>query len=262
MNAHHRSAAIVLAAAVLAAPLIAVAATEPDPAHPLRTLTFDVDVHVAAVRMAPGEGTTGAGRPAPLGQIVGSRPTTGTTPATGALAARGSIGVDIVAVTDDAKLIIDVAETAVKRTRPKVRIEVASDGVVYYDPKNAENLTDEELALARWLARGFYGDHPTEPGTAWTVDQSANGYSDVEHYRVVARDAHHVTLEYTQEQKTSGTSLFAGSRGGSLVYDTALAVPLRATFQGESRRQIGAARETLRTSVTLTLTADSFAKRS
>jgi len=253
--------ALVFAAAVLAAPVAAGAAGAPDAAPPLRTLTFDVNVHVAAVRVAPGEGTTGAGRPAPLGQIVGSRPN-GTTPTTGALAAKGSIGVDIVAVTDDAKLVIDVEETAVKRTRPKVRIEVAPDGVVFYDPKNAENLTDEELAIAHWLARGFYGDHPTEPGTAWTVDQSANGFVDVEHYRVVARDAHNVTLEYTQEQKASGNSLFAGSRGGSLVYDTALVVPVRATFQGESRRQIGAAHETLRTSVTLTLIADSFAKRS
>jgi hypothetical protein len=257
----NRLPAVVLAVAVLAAPVVARGAGETDSAHPLRTLTFDVDVHVAAVRVAPGEGTTGAGRPPSLGQIVGTRPN-GATPATGALAAKGSIGVDVVAVTDDARLVIDVAETAVKRTRPKVRIEVAPDGVVFYDPKNAENLTDEELALVRWLARGFYGDHPTEPGTAWTVDQSSNGFSDVEHYRVIARAAHHVTLEYTQEQKASGTSLFAGSRGGSLVYDTALAVPLRATFQGESRRQIGAAHETLRTSVTLTLTADSFAKRS
>jgi hypothetical protein len=248
-----------LAVAVLA-PHAALAAA-PDPAHPLRTLTFEVDVHVAAVRVAPGEGTTGAGRPQPLGQIVGARPNNNSAPATGALAARGSIGVEVIALTDDAKLVIDVEETAVKRTRPKVRVEVAPDGVVFYDPKDAENLTDEELTLARWLARGFYGDHPTEPGTAWTVDQSANGFTDVEHYRVVARDAHHVTLEYSEEQKASGNQLFAGSRGGSLVYDTALAVPLRATFQGESRRQIGAARETLRTSVTLTLTADSFAKR-
>jgi hypothetical protein len=255
----NRLPAVVLAV-MLAMPVAATAAGAPDSARPLRTLTFDVDVHVAAVRVAPGEGTTGAGRPQPLGQIVGTRPN-GTAPPTGALAAKGSIGIEIVAVTEDARLVIDVAETAVKRMRPKVRIEVAPDGVVFYDPKNAENLTDEELALARWLARGFYGDHPTEPGTAWTVDQSANGYSDVEHYRVVARDAHHVTLEYTQEQKASGTSLYAGSRGGSLVYDTVLVVPVRATFQGESRRQIGAAHETLRTSVTLTLTADSFAKR-
>ena len=245
---------------MLAAPVAALGAGQSDFGHPLRTLAFDVDVHVAAVRVGPGEGTTG-GAPAPLGQMVGPRPTVNSTPVTGALATRGSIGVDVLGMTDDARLVIDIAETAVKRTRPRVRVEVTSDGVVFYDPKNAENLTEEELALVRWLARGFYGDHPTDPGTTWIVDQSANGFSDVEHYRVVARDAHQVTLEYMQEQKASETALFAGSRGGSLVYDTALAVPVRATYQGESRRRVGAARETLRVSVTLTLTADSFAKR-
>ncbi len=96
----------------------------------------------------------------------------------------------------------------------------------------------------------------------WTVDQSANGYSDVEHYRVVAHDAHLVTLDYTEEQKLFGTSGFAGTRGGSLVYDTTLTVPVRAAFQGDSRRSAGGVLETRHTSVTLTLTADGFAKRS
>jgi hypothetical protein len=203
---------------MLVAPVAAPAAG-PDSEHPLRTLAFDVNVHVAAVRVGPGEGTTGG--PPALGQMVGPRPTVNSTPVTGALATRGSIGVDVIGMTEDARLVIDIAETAVKRTRPKVRVEVATDGVVFYDPKNAENLTEEELALVRWLARGFYGDHPTDPGTVWTVDQSSNGFSDIERYRVVARDANQVTLEYLQEQKASGTSLFAGSRGGSLVYDRA-----------------------------------------
>ncbi len=118
-------------------------------------------------------------------------------------------------------------------------------------------------------ARGAGGGAPrragvraaTEPGTAWTVDQSSNGYSDVEHYRVVARDAGRVTLDYTQDQKMSGAGGFAGTRGGSLVYDTTRTVPLRAAFDSQSRRRTGSTNETLHASVTLTLLADSFAKR-
>ncbi|HEY0380915.1 MAG TPA: hypothetical protein VGC72_01820 [Candidatus Elarobacter sp.] len=257
-----RRSAVMLSAAVLCAPVSAGA----DGAHQaVRSLTFDVDVHVAARREVPGAaissnrpGVTVRGEPSRVQQTGGLAPTT-TTGA--ALAAKGSIGIDVVAVTDDARLMIDVEETAVKRTRPKVRVAVAPEGVVYYDPRNAANLTEEELALVRWLARGFYGDHPKEPGTAWTVDQSANGYSDLEHYRVVARDAQRVTLDYTQEQRTQDASGFAQTRGGSLVYDTALTVPVHATFQSESRRRTGGTNEMRRTSVTLTLTADSFAKR-
>ena len=137
-------------------------------------------------------------------------------------------------------MVVDVSETAVERTRPKVRIVLGPDGAVFYDPKNAENLTEEEITLVRWLARGFYGDHPTEPGTSWTVDQSANGHVDVERYRVVARDAHQIALEYGLEEKVAGATGYEGTRGGSLVYDTALIVPLKATFQTEARRQVGA----------------------
>jgi len=247
-------------AAVLAVPLGARAAGEADSARPLRTLTFEVDVRVAAQRETPGDAVTGVRSPsAARGRTVSSQ-----SPPPNAerhLSTKGSIGVDVVAATDDARLVIDIEETAVRRTRAKVRVAVAPDGVVFYDPKNAEDLTEEELALVRWLARGFYGDHPTEPGTAWTVDQSSNGYSDVEHYRVVARDAERVTLDYTQEQKASGAGGFAGTRGGSLVYDTVRTVPVRAAFQSQSRRQTGSTNETLRTSVTLTLLTDSFAKR-
>jgi hypothetical protein len=246
----YRVPAAILSAAVLAAPLGARAAGEADPVPPLRTLTFGVQVRVASQRESPSDA------------IVSLRQPPGTPPNSERhLTAKGSIGIDVVATTDDARLMLDITETAIHRTRAKVRVAVAPDGTIFYDPKNAENLTEEELALVRWLARGFYGDHPTEPGTAWTVDQSSNGYSDVEHYRVVARDAQRVTLDYSQAQKLLGTGGFAGTRGGSLVYDTARTVPVRAEFQSESRRQIGSTNETLRTSVTLTLLTDSFAKR-
>jgi hypothetical protein len=258
--------AIVVSAGLFAAPVVAGAASTSTSSHPLRTLSFDVDVHVLALRETPGEGIHGTRPAMPVkGRMVNGRPggATGSGDRTqgAAVTAKGSIGVDVVAATDDAGLVLDVSETATERTRPKVRIVLGPDGAVFYDPKNAENLTEEEITLVRWLARGFYGDHPTEPGTTWTVDQSANGHVDVERYRVVARDAHQITLDYALEEKVGGTAGYAGSRGGSLVYDTAMIVPVKATFQTEARRQVGVAYETTRTSVTLTLTADSFAKR-
>ena len=257
--------AIVVLAGLFAAPLGAGAASTTGPGRPLRTLSFEVDVHVLALRETPGEGIHGT-RPAVTvkGRMVNGRPggATGNGDRTqgAAVTAKGSIGVDVVAATDDAGLVVDVSESAPERTRPKVRVVIGPDGATFYDPKNAESLTEEEITLVRWLARGFYGDHPTEPGTTWTVDQSANGHVDVERYRVVARDAHQVTLDYALEEKVGGAAGYAGTRGGSLVYDTAMIVPVKATFQTESRRQVGTAYETMRTSVTLTLTTDSFAK--
>ena len=258
--------AIVVLAVALATPAVCGAAATAGPSRPVRTLNFDVDVHVLALRETPGEGIHGTRPALPVkGRMAGGRAggATGNGDRTdgAAVTAKGSIGIDVVAATDDAGLVVDVSENAIVRTRPKVRVVIGPDGAMFYDPKNAANLTEEEITLVRWLARGFFGDHPTDPGTTWTVDQSANGHVDVERYRVVARDAHQVTLEYELEEKVAGAAGYAGTRGGSLVYDVALIVPLRATFQTEARRQVGTAYETTRTSVTLTLTSDSFAKR-
>jgi hypothetical protein len=258
--------ATVLSAALAAAPATARAAGAPGVARPLRTLRFTVDVRVTETRATPGDALHGT-RPAV--SVKGRMTRGGSSTATGSgertvgatLKATGSIDVDVISATDDAGLVVDVAENAPERMRPTVRIVLAPDGAVFYDPKNAANLSEEEIAVVRWLARGFYGDHPTDPGTAWTVDQSANGHVDIEHYRVVAhdaRDAHNVTLDYALEEKVPGASGYAASREGSLVYDTALIVPLKATFQSEARRQVGDAYQTTRTSVTLALTADSF----
>jgi hypothetical protein len=257
------ASATVLSAALATAPPAARAVGAPTTARPpVRTLVFSVDVRVLELRETPGEGIHGT-RPATVvkGRMAGGRNVTsgsGERTVGATLKATGSIDVDVISATDDAGLVVDVAENALERMRPKVRIVLAPDGAVFYDPKNATNLSEEEIAVVRWLARGFYGDHPTDPGTAWTVDQSANGHVDVEHYRVVARDAHNVTLDYALEEKVPGATGYAASREGSLVYDTALIVPVKATFQSEARRQVGEAYQTTRTSVTLALTADSF----
>jgi hypothetical protein len=250
-----------LAAAVLVSATVLSAA--PAGAAPLRTLRFTVDVRVTETRATPGDALHGT-RPAV--QVKGRLTRGGSSASTGSgertvgatLKATGSIDVDVISATEDAGLVVDVAENAPERMRPKVRMVLGPDGAVFYDPKDAANLSEEEVAVVRWLARGFYADHPTDPGTAWTVDQSANGHVDVEHYRVVAHDAHNVTLDYALEEKVPGATGYAASREGSLVYDTALIVPLKATFQSEARRQVGDAYQTTRTSVTLALTADSF----
>ena len=262
----YRLAATVLLGAVLAAPVPAGAAGAGANARPLRTLSFSVDVRVFEVRATPGEGIQAAAPGVAVkGRMVGGRPSTtsgnGERKQSATLKATGSIDVDVLSATDDAGLVVDVAENALERMRPKVRIVVAPDGAIFYDPKEARNLSEEELTVVRWLARGFYGDRPTDPGTAWTVDQSANGHVDLERYRVVARDAHNVTLDYALEEKLPGAGGYAATREGSLVYDTAMIVPVKARFQTESRRQVGATYETTRTSITLALVADSFAKR-
>jgi hypothetical protein len=256
-----------LAAAVAALLGIApLAAGAIEPARPLRTLTYSVDVKVVNTMDTPG-GTVASGgtRPALIvkGRVVTqSRPLTGSgDQRSGAsLATKGSITIDVIQATDDAGLVVDVAEDAIDRVRPKVRVAIAGDGALFYDPTNAPRLSEEEIAVIHWLGRGFYGDHPTTVGTSWIVDQSANGHTDVERYQVMAKDASHITLGYELEQRVTVSSGYSGTREGSLVYDVAMVVPVTASFESIARRQVGDSYDTLRTSVRLTLTADTFAK--
>jgi hypothetical protein len=257
--------ALASAAAVLlgAAPLFAGAA---DSARPLRTLTFAVDLATVNTYDTPGATLTSGPAPAVVvkGRVIG-RPSvingSGDQRSARSLALKGTITVEVVNATDDAGLVADVSESAGERVRPKVRVGITADGALLYDPARVADLSEEEMAVVHWLARGFYGDHPRDVGTAWTVDQSANGRTDVEHYRVVARDAQRVTLEYVLREQLERVGGYAGSREGSLVYDTALSVPVKASFDSIARRQIGDSYSTQRTSIRLTLTADTFAAR-
>ncbi len=166
----------------------------------------------------------------------------------------------MVAATADAGLVVDVSERATNRSRPSLRVAIPADGVLVYDPGQANNLSEEEDTLLRWLARGFYGDHPRAAGAAWIVDASGNGIADVVHYRVDAAAATTVTLHYDGQRTAHGLRAYDAARTGTLVYDTARVVPLHAAYQGWSHSGRFGDFETTDVSVELTLTADSFAK--
>jgi hypothetical protein len=253
-----------LAAAFAAAPL---SARPSDLPKPLRSLVYDLAVSIGIVRrthqsplsttirVVRGRGANGAAA-VPRGAGGGNEDAN-----TAALEARGSIAVDVIAATADGGLVVDMAEAAPGRNRAKVRFAVTADGMVAYDPKRADDVSEEELALGRWLARGFYGDHPRDAGAKWTIDQSGNGVAVAEHYRVRSADDRRVTLDYRLEEAGSGAGSFTATREGSLVYDTGLTVPLRATYEGATRRQFADAYDEMHTSIVLTLTVDSFAKK-
>ncbi|HTD37792.1 MAG TPA: hypothetical protein VK669_09775 [Candidatus Limnocylindrales bacterium] len=258
-----RAPAFAFAALLGTAPLLASAAEGP---RPIRSLTYAVDLHIIESLDTPGSGIAPQRVTVPVkGRSNSSppRPQIGSAEGhtSGGMSAQGSITIDVLEATDDAGLVVEIAEDAPKRERPKVKVGIAADGTLFYDAANYDNLTEEELAVVRWLGRSFYGDHPKEVGTAWTVDQSTNGHTDIERYRVLARDDARVTLDYALEERTSSVGGFAGTRAGSIVYDTVMILPVKVSFESVARRQLGQSYNTLRTSIRLTLTADSFAKR-
>ena len=265
--AHHALVVPLLAAALSTE--IGIGVADAPPAGPLRSLRYDVSVKVSSVREMLAEAPEGplpivlSGRGAPVSSNHGRGPPSGSGERTAkvGVSATGTIQVAVVKATTDAGLVLDVSENVTQRVRPVVRIGVGSDGSMFYDLKAAENLTEEEVALVRWMSRGFYGEHPTDPGTSWVVDSSGEGRTDIEHYRVLSKEANRVTLDYELEEKTAGVTGYEANRAGSLVYDRNLLVPVSATFRSESRRNPNGAFERISTSIVLTLTADSFAPK-
>lgn len=258
-----------VAAVLCAAPATARAA---DVGRPLRSLVYDVSVSIGLVRRgtrtpvgaSAGGAALGPSRksgvslgsaPAPAHGVRGVESGDGTT-----VKAEGTIVVDVVAATGDGGLIADIAESAAARTRPKVRIVVAGDGTVLYAPQNAADVSEEEVTLARWLARGFYRDRPREAGVTWTVDQSSDGLYSAEHYRVLSANDRKVTLNYELEQKSAKAEAFTQARTGEIVYDTGYVVPVQMTYEARTRRQLFDVSDETRTAVVMKLTADSFVR--
>ena len=79
-----------------------------------------------------------------------------------------------------------------------------------------------------------------------------------EHYRVISNTDGKVNLDYTFESIASG---YAVTRLGNVVYDTRLTVPVQVNYRGELRTDRLGAADSTTSSVALSLTADSFARK-
>jgi hypothetical protein len=174
----------------------------------------------------------------------------------GGYEAKGTISVDVLAATLDGGLLVDTTENATGRTVPKTIVAIGGDGRLSYDAKQQAPLSDEESALLRWLARTFYADRSTDPGTAWSVDLNVGATRSVERYRVLSNSDGKVDLDYRLETNGTTPSSSTLTRSGTILYDTKLTVPVQVSYRDQHDR--GGATTT--TSVAINLTADSFTR--
>ncbi|HTJ27234.1 MAG TPA: hypothetical protein VMA36_13825 [Candidatus Limnocylindria bacterium] len=224
-----------------AAPTPAATPTAPSAvpsAAPIRTLQYTVAVTVSQTRESAGNGN-------------------GRTLTAGGYEAKGTISVDVLAATLDGGLLVDTTENAAGRMEPKTIVSIGGDGRLSYDAKQQAPLSDEQTALLRWLARTFYADRSTDPGTAWSVDLNSGPNKGVERYRVISNADGKVDLEYRLEANGSTPSTYTLTRSGTIVYDTKLTVPVQVSYRGDQHDRGGA---TTTTSVAINLTADSFSR--
>lgn len=239
----NRGLALVLSFVWVAAPLAGSAETP----KPLRSLTYDLQVTVGMVRSIERDaiGTAGSTH----GDFAGGA------------GSRGTITVDVIAATDDHGIVADVRENAEGRSRPPVRVAITGEGALTYDPRQSHNVTGEEDALLRWLARDFVSREVRVTGAVWNVDTSSGNARGAEHYRVVSGDGSLLKLDYKAESKSSGLGSGDMTRAGTVVYDARMSVPTSANYKDIIHHQQLGTYDTTEMAVQLRLVADSFAKK-
>ena len=260
-----------LAAALLfgsALPALAATTNATLPPLPsLRHLVFNFDVTVNDLTETKIEGMAASGQggnsgSSPnVGPDSGSRMTAGQTQKRSASASRkGQILLDVVAATADLGLVVDVKQVSPDKSEPLTRVAIMQNGALSYDP-NFE-LSAEESALLRLLARGVIGGAARNKGEQWTVPLSGSGYNEQTTYKVddVPNQSSEVIDESGAFQQT-GVHAADGTTHGKITFDPTVVVPVTATLTSHTRRASLGASTTTDMTIDLSLAEDSFAKK-
>lgn len=170
----------------------------------------------------------------------------------------GRIVADVVAVTQDGGLVVDVSEDARARSKHVERVGIHANGRLDF-PRDAD-VSEEEGFLLRFLAREIAPVH-LESGSIWNIDENGADYDWRTNFRVIevrTPDEVRIALESSLiARKVGGTAV---SSTGTVDYDPPMDVPVRMRIDTRTRRQTPSATTTTDLSVSLELAEDSFRK--
>jgi hypothetical protein len=244
------SAVLALGCLFLAAPVAAADSKLPV----LRHLVYSVVVGASGTTEARLEGSA-------LGSVYGSNSANlgepGKEQQSTSVQERGQLTADVVAVTNDGGLVIDVSEAAGHRSGPVTRVGVQADGSLVYPPEAV--LTDEEMELLRLMSRGIANPPARDIGTTWTFDSSNTSATYQTHFRVTGQPApDQLQLDVNAAFSSKGVHNIEGATSGKVTYDFQHVVPLRATLDKHMSGSIFGKDSNARVSIDLALVQDSF----
>jgi hypothetical protein len=172
---------------------------------------------------------------------------------------KGTISADVVAVTADGGIVVDISEDTDNRKAAVARVGIQGNKLVFDANRD---LTVEETDVLRFLSRGFVKDGEVAAGTMWTSDVKNGGGSETGRYTVTAVDADAKTIDVAiaVTMVVNGPNGFDGTTSGTLKYDLATLVPLAFTLHTRQVTRGMGTVATIDTNVTSTLGADSFRK--
>jgi hypothetical protein len=153
---------------------------------------------------------------------------------TGDITASGTIDADVVGVTAGGGSVVLISESTGKRNGPPVRLTVTDQGEVTFDAKDASNLNEEELALARLFGRAVVASHDLKPDANWQLARQMTHSSESTTFRVVSLAGDRVNLEIDRVAKGTGAQPFDISGHGKVLYDYKREIPI----SGETAERI------------------------
>jgi hypothetical protein len=250
-----RVLAAVFAFAFAASPISATAA-EPAPApasHALpRSLVFAVQysersehrIATSGLANADGTGTT-------------STPSSATDRTQDLSGNDGVVKVDVVAVPPDG-IVVDIAEGLAGRLGQPVRIGVAMDGKLLYDPART-NLSAAEVAILQLFNRALVTEHDAD-GATWTAVHDGPGIKDRTEYRIASSEPGpvlHIDVQRTLSAAVAGRPVDL-LETGSLRYDEVKTIPLDGSLRGHRTTHQTGQVDTVDSTLTFRLVSDSW----
>jgi hypothetical protein len=246
---HRLFPALAAAAALLAC---AGAARAADAPKPLRVLVYDVAYSTTTVRREHTSGFSNSGSGIGTGSGAVDRRFGSDD--------RGTLTVAVIAATADGGLVADASFVGKSMTQPVIRVAIAKDGSLSYDPKT--QLSGQALGLLPFLARGLIAEREVNPGSTWSVSAPAPAAGTTT-YRVTAVDGgKRATLELDSSITMKGGSAFTQASQGKTVYATDLLSPVSVDLHTVIRRDLSIdLADTTDARLSASMVSDTFAKR-
>ncbi len=127
----------------------------------------------------------------------------------------GTLTIAILAAHPDQTLVADVAFTGESIDQPTVRVTIARDGSLSYNPPGSPTtrLCPEVGWIVPLLARGFLTGAQISPGATWDISYSSPWSRGITWYRVVkvdgARAVIAINADRGSRRPTTGTMTYA-----------------------------------------------------
>lgn len=170
---------------------------------------------------------------------------------------RGTITIDVLAVTNDGALVMDIVENAQSRSTPHARVAVFDDGRLLYD--NRVDLMPESLELLRLCARHIFDEHAEISGARWTEDHPQSNQVESTTYETGAVVGDRSLVRFDRNVQMKGISATVETRA-AVLYDRHYLMPVVASLA--QRIRTSDLEQAKRTTVSwqIRLLEDSFSK--